>query len=503
MKILFISDHKMSNSFRNGVLSSLLLVADSFAKKLVGLASTLILARVLLPEDFGIIAIASLMIGFLSILSETGGHQYLMRVDDLDEDKVNTAWTINFIIKSVLTIVMIFSSFFIDDFYGDPRLTNIFICLSLVFFCYSLENPGTAFLRRKQNYKNIVKLTVITKVFSAIIGVVAALILKNYWALVIGQSVSALLMTIGTYAIHNHRPQFKLTNAKDQWQFSGWMIPQAMFGYSRTQLDVFIISSSFGASILGSYHTMKYIAFIPSLDIISPLSQPFLVELANSKNSTPYFTKLLKTSFILLMIVGLPISVIMFFHHSLIAAFLLGNNWLDYSYLLAAFGVLIPANIIRQQATRVLVVFGNTKQLFFIECLTFAIVYGVVLLNGVDDIKSFSFLLVSMETLVSIVFLGFIMYRYTGGKSTFDFVFSLVPLIVGGIMGKLFSDLFIFNSFHAFFQLVFITGSFVIVFLITVLTFYYLGYKRFSEWEYLESLVRRILAPIFQKLKRS
>ncbi|MFT6269549.1 MAG: O-antigen/teichoic acid export membrane protein, partial [Alphaproteobacteria bacterium] len=62
----------MSNNLRKGVLSSALLVVDSLAKKLVGLASTLVLARLLLPEDFGIIAIATLMIGFVEILSNTG-----------------------------------------------------------------------------------------------------------------------------------------------------------------------------------------------------------------------------------------------------------------------------------------------------------------------------------------------------------------------------------------------------------------------------------------------
>ena len=74
----------MSNNLKKGVLSSVLLVVDSIAKKLVGLISTLILARVLAPEDFGIIAIATLMVGFIQILSNTGSQQYLLRVETAD-----------------------------------------------------------------------------------------------------------------------------------------------------------------------------------------------------------------------------------------------------------------------------------------------------------------------------------------------------------------------------------------------------------------------------------
>ena len=107
----------MSSSLKKGVFSSLLLVGNSVANKLVGLISTLILARVLLPEDFGIVAIASLMVGFIEIMANTGSGQYLLRVDNLDEEKVDTAWTINLILKSLLSLIMLISAYWIVDFF--------------------------------------------------------------------------------------------------------------------------------------------------------------------------------------------------------------------------------------------------------------------------------------------------------------------------------------------------------------------------------------------------
>lgn len=493
----------MSSRFRDGAFSSFLLVIDSFAKKLVGLASTLVLARVLLPEDFGIIAVATLMISFMDILANTGATQYLLRVDNLDEDKVNTSWTINFILKLILVIVMSLASFPIAKYYGDPRLTWVLLSLIVIFFCNSLHNPGLEFLRRAQNYKSIVKMNVIAKFFSAVAAVSAALILQSYWALVIGQAVSAILTTIGTYFIHSHRPKFKLTNAKEQWQFSGWMIPQAIFGYFRTSLDTLLVSSSFGVSVLGSYQTMKYIAFIPCAEVIRPLSQPFLVEFANSKDSNLYFAKQFKASLLLIMLIGLPISLVMFFHHTLITSMLLGDNWLDYSYLFSAFGLLIPAYIMRQQSTKVFLVFGKTKQLFFIEVSTFVVVYGVLLTNGIDDIRVFSMLMAKMEIFVSSILLCFTLSRYTGVKSAMSFILSIVPLLIASFVGVVCSNYVSMVDTIVFFKLFIITAVFFVTFLGTTWFFYIMGHKRLSEWEYLYSLIVRIVTPVLAKLKFS
>jgi len=491
----------MSNNLRKGALSSILLVVDGIAKKLVGLVSTLILARVLLPEDFGIIAIASLMVNFILVLSDAGSKVYLLRVDNLDSDKVNTSWTINFILKSTVSIIMIIGSFYIDDFYGDPRITPILISLTVVFFFNSFENPGLAFLRRDQNYTKIVKLTVTTKIISVIFAVTAALILKNYWALVIAQATSAFFMIVGSYIICPTKPKFMLKNTREQWQFSGWMIPQALFGYFRSHLATFIVSSSFGQAVLGSFQTMKYIAFIPSSFIIQPIGEPFLVELANSKGTSGYFAKQFKASFILLMLVALPISSVMYFNHGLVTALILGDNWTDYSYLMSAFGLLIPAYVMLQHGTRALLVYGKTKQMFFYDCIAFVSIYGVLFAHGMDEIKSFSFLLVGMENLLAGLYFLFILLRYTGLKSTLTFVVSIIPLIIGTIGGHLFSVYIRIDEVNIFVDLLLVTFSNTVAFFLIIFCLYIMGFKKFSEWEYLISLLLRIVNPVLSIFK--
>jgi O-antigen/teichoic acid export membrane protein len=490
----------MTSNLKKGVLSSVLLVGESILKKMVGLVSTLILARVLLPEDFGIIAIATLVIGFIDILSNTGSHQYLLKVEELDADKTNTSFTINIILKGIMAAVMAASAIYIADYYDDPRLPPIIWALTGVFILNTLKNPGVVFLQREQNYLRLVKVSLVAKTLSVCVAVYTALTFQNYWALVYGQASNAILMLIGSYWVHPHRPKLTLVNAKEQWEFSGWIIPQSMFGYVRTQLDTFIVSSSFGQSQLGSYHTMKYISFIPSAHLILPLIQPFLVELRKTKESPNYFAKQFNASFIITMLLALPITLVMFFHHELVTGVLLGPNWIEYSELLGAFALLVPAFVMLNQSMRVLIIFGKTKHIFIYECIAFTILYASLFALGFDDITLFTYLRVAIENLVCSLFLLYVAIKYTSVKNTFSLFLSFLPLSVAGYAAVLMSDISAQLSEQIFMQLMIVSATCFLTFYFVVLIAHLLGFNKLTEWQYLESIILRIIKPIVKKI---
>jgi lipopolysaccharide exporter len=487
-------------TLRKGAFASLLLVFHEAALKAVGLVSTLVLARILLPEDFGIIALAMLFLGLVQILAQTGSEQYLLRVDKLDDDIVNTAWTINFILKSIIAVPMIASGFLAAHYYDEPRLINIILTFTFLHLVSNWSNPGLAYLRRAQEYGKIVKLSIITKFMTVIVVIITALTLQNYWALVIGRVVGTFSGLIGSYFIYSYRPKFQLTNAKEQWQFSGWVIPQSMFGYVRTQLDSFLVSSSFGLAGLGSYNTIKYISYMPNAYLLLPITKTFLVELVKAKGSKSYFNKQYNASFILIMLIAAPITSIMYLHHDLVTRLILGPNWIEYSYLMSFFSLLIPATVMLRQASRVLLVYGKTKQIFFYECIAFVFVYTPLLIIGIDDLRLFSAVRVIAEIIITFIFLVIVAIKYTGIKNTFLLVFSLVPMALGIFVAVLFTNMVGELNINVFVDLSVITFVFTCVFTLVVLIFHVLVLRRFADWQYLESIILRILAPITNKL---
>lgn len=480
----------MSN-VKKGLISSILLVAESLAKKLIGVVSTLILARVLVPEDFGLVAIATLFMGFLDVLANTGTTQYLLRSDTIDSDTVNTSWTIDLILRTFIALVMIVVAPFVSDYYEDSRLTAIFYVFAALMIFRCLGNPGAAFLRREQNYAPLVKVSIIAKFLSVSIAVSIALMFESYWALILGQCANGVAMVAGSYFIHPHKPKLTLINAKEQWHFSGWLIPQSILGYFRTQLDTIMVSSTFGKASLGSYHILKYLAFIPSSEILLPATQPLLVELNKTKNDATLFARQFNISFIGTMLFALPISGFMASQHQLIIYVFLGPNWVEYSELFACFSLLIPAFAILNQARRVLVVFGKTKHMLYYEVVSFFTIYGSLFLIGIDDLLLFGATRVGIENAICLSFLIYITSSYTGLRNCFRLLILSFPVLFAVILASLLVSIWDLNTQYKLLSLILNGAIFTGLYALMLGIIHYSIAEKTSEWKYIGALIKR------------
>jgi O-antigen/teichoic acid export membrane protein len=485
----------MSN-LKKGVLGSVLLVGQSFLNKAVGLVSTLILARVLLPEDFGIVAIATLIIGFFEILSNTGAVQYLLKEEHINDSDVNTSWTINIIIRFFLSLIIYFASYYAADFYGDDRLSSLIQILALVFFIKAWENPAIVYLMRNQEYTDIVKVSVVGKVLAVCGAVSIALYLESYWALVVGQTITVLASLIGYYLVYPFSLRFELTNAKKQWSFSGWIIPQSILGYFRTQLDTFLVSSFFGKTELGSYHTMKYIAYIPTSDLMLPITQTFLVEMRKAAVEANNFNNVFNGSLLITLLLAAPIAAFLYQFHMLTTLILLGANWVEYSQLLAIFSLLIPAAVIHRHCCRTLMIYHKPKNILIYEIITFLIIYGVLFFVGLDDLYIFTYFRVGMEQVLSLFFLVYISIEFTNFVTLLKLLLGVFTIFFSCIVTiYLFDNISEFSD-YAILDLGLKGVSFFCFFYFLFIISYCLLLRHFSEWKYIAFLVKRLISPV-------
>jgi lipopolysaccharide exporter len=489
----------MSN-LKKGIFSSLLLVGESFLNKLIGLLSTLILARVLLPEDFGIVAIAALLVGFFEILSNTGAVQYLLRAKTISEAEVNTSWTINIMLRFSLGIIIYLFSFLAAEYYDDPRLIELMLALSLLFFIDALQNPGTIFLKRNQDYRKIVKVSIIGKILAVGTAVSVALYYQSYWALVAGQATNLIVALVGNYLIVSYSPKFELTNARKQWAFSGWMIPQSIIGFFRTQLDTLLVSSFFGKSELGSYHTMKYIAFIPTSHLIVPMTETVLVELRKASVDQNYFCKMFNASLLITMLIATPIAVFIFYFHEMITLLLLGGNWTKYSELLAIFSLLIPAAAVHRHCCRTLIVYSKPKHILIYEIFSFVFVYTILFYVGLSDLLIFTYARVGVEQVLSLFFLTYVSFKYTNIYSTVRLFVGLFFIISACAISIFLLSLLPIFSLALVVNLLMLTSMFFLLFISIFAGFYFLFLRKFEEWQYISSLLIRLSAPLMKKI---
>ncbi|MFT6910030.1 MAG: lipopolysaccharide exporter [Oleiphilaceae bacterium] len=117
------------NKAKKSLLAGTLLVANALLKKAIGLISTLILARVLAPDDFGLVAITMLVLGFLEVFAVTGSQQYIYQKEDVTKEILDTAWTIDLILKFIIAITLFISADLIASYYEDEQLIG---CLRVI-----------------------------------------------------------------------------------------------------------------------------------------------------------------------------------------------------------------------------------------------------------------------------------------------------------------------------------------------------------------------------------
>lgn len=487
------------SAVKKNLVSSVLLIAEAMSKKLIGLVSTLILARVLVPEDFGLVAIATLLLGFLEVLAQTGSQQYILRADKVDRDILDTSWTIDLIIRSALALILLLGSPIVVDYYGDDRLQMILVVFSSMMFFGSFRNPALNLLRREQEYGKIVKLSVLAKFISVAVAVSIALIYESYWALILGQYTTVVINTLGSYVIYHYWPKWCLKHAKEQWQFSGWVIPQSILGYLRTQFDTMLVSATFGKSELGSYHIMKYLAFIPCSQILLPATQPLLVELSKIKDTPRHFAKQYNVTFFITLLIAMPMTFTMFGYSELVIRVFMGDNWLEYASLFGVFALMIPAYAMFHHANRALYVFAKTKTMAIYEVISMVILYGSLLAVGLDDLMLFSWLRVSMENALSFVYLLYVSIRYTSAGNTLRMLILSIPCILACTVALLVSQLVTVFT-HPLLSLMLHCFVFAVVMFVIMGMFHIVFRHQSEEWKYIDSLVQKAVRPLVNKL---
>lgn len=480
--------------------SSFLLSSEAILRKLVGVISTLIIARLLVPDDFGLIAIALLVMGFMDSMQQFGSDTYLLKSEKINDDMINTAWTIGFSSNLFLASMLAIATPYIADYYSDPRLEAVIWAFTGIWVMRSLGNPALVMLKREQTYLPIVKLSIITKIMAVIVVIISAFIFESYWALVLGQFTTYLLTTIGGYFLYHFSPRFCLSGFKEQWQFSSWWILQSFIGFFKGHLDTFLVSSMFDKAALGSYHTIKYFSSMPTTFLLQPATKPLLVELRKLKENKSYFSQQFNVALIVALCFAVPISLFLVQEHFLVTATLLGDNWTAYSELFSIFCISIITYVIQKQASDVLVVFGLSKGIFYFQLLSFIVVYGVLLCFGSSSINGFAEIKVWMEAIVVLGLFLYVTLRYTSFNSIINFIVALTPIILASIT-SIYLDIQINSSYPVLVQLVLTTINFFAIYAVVLFSCAFVLKTSNPEWRYIWRLSQNVISSIVVKVK--
>ena len=239
----------------------------------LGLVSTLVLARLLLPADFGLVAMATTFSYGVEALSQLGLQEALVRRREEGFDLHHTAFTLQLgrAVATGLTIAAAAPG--AAWWFTEPRLVPMLQVLAGITVLNGLENVGMAEYRRAMRFDVQFKLMSITRVAAFLTTIVCALIWRSYWALLMGTVVWAMSRVALSYALHPFRPQLRLARWRELARFSVWTWAVAAASLVWDRCDPFVLGPVFGTARLGLYLLAMEIALLPVTELVAPAAE--------------------------------------------------------------------------------------------------------------------------------------------------------------------------------------------------------------------------------------
>ncbi len=331
------------------------------AERSIGLVSTLILARLLTPADFGLVAMATAVLALIELMSAFGFDVVLIQRKDADRVHYDTAWTFNLLFGIATAILLIAMALPAAGFYHEPRLSWILVALSAGALAQGFANVGTVAFRKEMNFRKEFYFMVSKKLASFVITMALALIYRSYWALVGGIVTGKLFSVWISYRIHPYRPKFTLAGRHDLFHFSKWLFISNFVVFLQNRSADFILGRTVGAHGLGLYNIAFEIATLPSTELIAPLNRAVFPAYSQLSDNLPELRAKFIEVFGIIALTAIPVSAGLACLAEPAVLVLLGDQWRSAIPLLRLFTMAGLIGALQSNLHLVLVAIGNPK----------------------------------------------------------------------------------------------------------------------------------------------
>lgn len=297
--------------------------------RIFSFAKIIILARLLTPEDFGLMGIALITISLIEAFSVTGIDAALIQKKEGIEKYIDTAWVISIFRGIVLFIIVFFLCPYISLFFNEPQSVSILRATSFIFLIRGFINAHIVYFPRELDFKKQLFIDISDIIPDFCFSVGYAMIFKDVWALVFGFIAGVISKTIFSFLIIRNKPVFKfnLSYAKELSKFGRWVWGSNIVIFLSNKIDSVVSGKFLGTIPLGFYQMAYKVSILPVLEVASvvgPVIFPSFSRIQEDpfvlKNS---FMKILKVVFM----VAFPLSLFLVLFSSQIVFLILGEKW--------------------------------------------------------------------------------------------------------------------------------------------------------------------------------
>ena len=255
--------------------------------RLLGFVSVVILARLLVPTDFGLVALAGAIVAGLELMAAFSFDVMLIQRQDALRSHYDTAWTIGIVFALLIAVILVVLAGPAAHFYDEPRLEAIMFVLAAGTLVEGFQNIGVVAFRKDMDFRKEFVFQVARKALAFVVTVPLAFWLRSYWALVVGILAGKVAGTGLSFAVHPYRPRLSVAVWAELFGFSRWLFVNNVLGFLRHRASDFIVGKLAGTGALGVFSVAYELAQLPTNELVAPINRAVFPAYAKIASDLP------------------------------------------------------------------------------------------------------------------------------------------------------------------------------------------------------------------------
>jgi O-antigen/teichoic acid export membrane protein len=304
------------------------LTATRALVNLISLANTLLLARLLIPADFGLVAVATTISAIVSSVTDLSLASALVQHENPQDEHFHSAWSLNVARGVFLALIITGLAVPVARLYGDMRLVAILMVIGATTLVGATANPKLVLFSRELIFWQEFTLGVVQKVIGFTVALIIALLYRSYWALVAGMVATQVSATMLSYFLIPFRPRLRLSHVRELLSFSIWLSLSQAINTLNWKFDNLLIGYFLGSGPLGYYTVGDSLAVMPTREATTPLAQTLFPGFSRLTGDPPRLRHAYQRAQSFLSAIGLPAG----FGFAIVAKplilLILGTRWL-------------------------------------------------------------------------------------------------------------------------------------------------------------------------------
>jgi len=337
----FRTDHLKEELGKRSARGGVITLTAQVCKFGLSMSSAIVLARLLTPQDYGLIGMVAILVGFLGMFQYLGLSTATIQWADLNHQQVSALFWMNMALSAAIMLVTIAAAPLAAWFYKEPRLIGITIGYAVSIIITGLYIQHEAILIRQMRFTITAVIEVSAMAIGLAVAIVSAIYGARYWALVINQLVLAMVSVIGMWAACRWRPSWPSRSAgvRSMLTFGSNVTGFNIMQYFARNADNALIGKFWGAYELGLYSRAYQMLLMPMQQINAPLAAvavPALSRLADSpERYRDAYLKILEK----LVMITMPLGAFMIATSDWLVLLLLGPQWKETSTIFMLLGI--------------------------------------------------------------------------------------------------------------------------------------------------------------------